>query len=306
MNEHAVVFPCEEDALLGIVHAPDQAGTTGVIIIVAGGPQYRVGAHRQFVVLGRELARQGIPVLRFDHRGTGDSGGAFRGFLDMDADIRSAIDMLFTQCGNLKRVMLWGECESASAAAFYAYRDPRVAGIFMVNPWIRTEAGQAKTYLKHYYWNRLRDPRFWQKIRTGQFSLMRSLKAWLQLLRHVAQNASKSNGDSKKASDTEELTSLPLPERLTKSLQRFPGKTYILTSGNDYIAQEFKDFTYSSTIWKSSGLQEKIFFNDMADADHTFSRTVWRTELFEQTAQWLKNHLTDQPDQKSANTNNDH
>jgi hypothetical protein len=66
MNEHAVVFPCEEDALLGIVHAPDQAGTTGVVIIVAGGPQYRVGAHRQFVVLGRELARQGIPVLRFD------------------------------------------------------------------------------------------------------------------------------------------------------------------------------------------------------------------------------------------------
>jgi len=28
---------------------------------------------------------------------------------------------------------------AASAALFYAYRDPRVAGLVLVNPWVRTE-----------------------------------------------------------------------------------------------------------------------------------------------------------------------
>lgn len=282
MNEQAVVFPCGDDPLVGIIHAPDKPGTTGLVIIVAGGPQYRVGAHRQFIVLSRQLASHGVPVIRFDHRGTGDSSGEYRGFLDMEDDIRNAIDTLCERFPHITRVMLWGECESASAAAFYAHTDPRVQGVFMVNPWIRTESGQAKTYLKHYYWNRLRDPRFWQKLKSGQFSILRSLRGWFRLLI----NARKDNHHSESASERE-LAALPLPERLTKSLQVFDGEVYILTSGKDYIAQEFKDFTMKSPLWKNSGLNERILFSDMTDADHTFSRAEWREQLFGETEQWL-------------------
>ncbi|MEZ5529348.1 MAG: hydrolase 1, exosortase A system-associated [Porticoccaceae bacterium] len=283
MNEHAVVFDCGTDPLLGILHAPPECGDTGLVIIVAGGPQYRVGAHRQFVVLSRQLAKQGIPVLRFDHRGTGDSGGNYRGFMDMSDDIHAAIDTLCERFPDIKQIMLWGECESATAAAFYAQTDPRVSGIFMVNPWIRTEAGQAKTYLKHYYWNRLRDPKFWQKIRSGEFSLLRSVKDWFSLL----SRARKDSADSAKALQENDMTALPLPERLTRSLQQFPGKIYILTSGFDYIAQEFNDFIASSPLWKKSGLDERITFSEMTDADHTFSRPEWRRQLFGETENWL-------------------
>lgn len=298
MNEHAVVFDCGNDPLLGIIHAPPEPVDTGLIIIVAGGPQYRVGAHRQFVVLSRQLAEKGIPVLRFDHRGTGDSGGEYRGFMDMSDDIRAAIDNLCTRFPNIKQVMLWGECESASAAAFYAATDERVNGIFMVNPWIRTEAGQAKTYLKHYYWNRLKDPEFWKKIRSGKFSLARSVKSWLQLL----SNARQDKTTTAKAQQEDDLSALPLPERLTKSLQCFDGKIYILTSGFDYIAQEFNDFIASSPLWKNSDLNTRIVFNEMTDADHTFSRPEWRRQLFTETEQWLLDHTTErsQPQAKPA------
>ena len=286
MNEQAVVFHCgeEKDQLVGIVHEPSNPATTGVIIIVAGGPQFRVGAHRQFVVLSRRMADLGIPVLRFDHRGTGDSEGDYRGFLDMGDDISAAIDTLFEKFPQLEKVVLWGECESASAGGFYAHTDPRVSGVFMVNPWIRTQAGQAKTYLKHYYWNRLRDPALWKKIKSGEFSIFRSIKSYFQLLSHAGKDSKTKHQNT----EGQDLSSLPLPIRLTQSLKRFTGGLYILTSGNDYIAQEFNDFISASPEWKSSGLNDRIEFNEMAEADHTFSRPEWREALFHTTEQWVQ------------------
>jgi len=50
------------------------AADTGVLIVV-GGPQYRVGSHRQFVMLARFLADHGVPCMRFDYRGMGDVSG---------------------------------------------------------------------------------------------------------------------------------------------------------------------------------------------------------------------------------------
>lgn len=284
MKEKAVVFYCDSNPLVGIIHRPEQPATTGVIIIVAGGPQYRVGAHRQFVNLGRRLASRGIPVLRFDHRGTGDSAGEYRGFEDMDDDIGVAIETLLNEFPKLEKIALWGECESASAAAFYAHNDTRISGLFMVNPWIRTEAGQAKTYLKHYYWNRLRDPKLWKKVKSLEFSFFKSAKDYLQL-RSIAKKQLTNTAKEQHPS----FSNLPLPERLTKSLQLFGGETFILTSGNDYIAQEFKDFIATSKVWIKSDINNKAVFQDIAGADHTFSKTEWRVELFRHTEDWLLN-----------------
>lgn len=281
-RERPVVFSCHGSQLLGMVHDPGVDASTGMLIIVAGGPQFRVGAHRQFVVLSRAMADAGLPVLRFDHRGTGDSDGEYRGFLDMGDDIQAALDQFFIEFPALQRVVIWGECESASAAAFYACDDERVEGIFMVNPWIRTESGQAQTYLKHYYWHRLRDPDFWRKVKSGDFSLLRSVKGWLGLVSDVRRGRK----EAAQAQTQEDLSVLPLPERLTRSLMRFNGRIYILTSGKDYIAQEFKDFIASSELWRGSDLNQRIIFSDMTDADHTFSRSHWREQLFRETREW--------------------
>jgi len=73
-------------ALLFVLAAPfaqasddDRRAACGVLIVV-GGPQYRVGSHRQFLLLSRRLAAEGHPVMRFDYRGMGDASGAMRGF----------------------------------------------------------------------------------------------------------------------------------------------------------------------------------------------------------------------------------
>ncbi|MCB1700833.1 MAG: hydrolase 1, exosortase A system-associated [Pseudomonadales bacterium] len=285
MRERAEVLLCDNSELVSIVHEPAIPGDTGLVIIVAGGPQYRVGAHRQFVMLARQIAAAGLPVIRFDHRGTGDSDGDYRGFTDMDADIRSAIDHLFSTFPSLSKVVLWGECESASAAAYYAHKDARVSGIFLVNPWIRTEAGLAKTYLKHYYRQRITDPEFWKKVRAGEFSISASIKSIATLFYQVISNAGK-----KEATREPDLASLPLPERLERSLLLFQGEIFVLTSGRDHIAQEYRDFVDGSAKLQSLMALERAKFKEIAEADHTFSRTAWRVDLFDTTQKWLESN----------------
>ena len=73
-SEEAVVFPFAAEQLVGIVARPDTSSDCGVLVVV-GGPQYRAGSHRQFLLLSRRLATEGYPTLRFDYRGMGDSGG---------------------------------------------------------------------------------------------------------------------------------------------------------------------------------------------------------------------------------------
>ena len=61
--------------LYGCYDAPQGAARdTGVVIATAHGHEY-VQFHRVFVQLAHMLAESGIPVLRFDYSGCGDSGG---------------------------------------------------------------------------------------------------------------------------------------------------------------------------------------------------------------------------------------
>ncbi|SFK83703.1 exosortase A system-associated hydrolase 1 [Nitrosomonas aestuarii] len=282
-SEQPVSIPCEGETLIGIVNKPVKACRTGVVIIVAGGPQYRVGAHRQFVTLARLLAGRGIASIRFDHRGTGDSTGELRGFIDMNADIQSAIDTLFDRVPEIEKVVLWGECESATASAFFSYLDTRVQGIFMVNPWIRTDVGLAKTIIKHYYWQRIMQKSFWKKVMSGKFSATDSLKSIVKMMQSIFTRPE--NVSHSEMSDN--FFELPLPERLAKSCEKFQGQIFILTSGFDFIAREFKDYLKSSEIWQKIIASGQVTLKDIPDADHTFSRLEWRKELLDQTVDWI-------------------
>jgi alpha/beta superfamily hydrolase len=101
--------------------------------------------------MAREFAAANVPTLRFDCRGMGDSGGTFPGFENISPDIRAAMNAFVSNTPGLREVVIWGLCDAASAALFYGYRDQRVSGMILLNPWIRTESVQARAYSKHYY-----------------------------------------------------------------------------------------------------------------------------------------------------------
>lgn len=272
IKETALLFECEGDELLGIVSEPGVADVDVGVLVVVGGPQYRVGSHRQFVLLARQLAEQGIPCMRFDYRGMGDAAGAQRSFEDVDEDIRAAIDVFVRHVPGVKRVVLWGLCDGASAACLYAPLDDRVVGSVLLNPWVKTAQGEARTYLRHYYLKRLFDPSFWKKLASGGVSLGRSVGGVLG----AAKTATLANGDAGAVS---------LPERMGRALGVAAIPFCVILSSNDYVAKEFESIVPGS-VWQQ--LLQKYPPLKLDAADHTFSSAVWRNTVAEMTISWVR------------------
>jgi len=273
-SEIPLVFKCEGEDLLGILHMPEKPLSRGLVVVV-GGPQYRVGSHRQFVLLARDLAAAGIPVFRFDYRGMGDSSGTPVGFEGCGPDIRAAIDEFFRRCPGLEHVVLWGLCDAASAICFYAHTDPRVSGVALLNPWARTETGEARTRVKHYYTRRLLAPEFWGKVVSGRWDWRGSLGSFGQTL--LRMNRGRSSGEE----------SAPLPARMADGLERFQGRVLLILSGNDLTAAEFLDVCSSSPEWQRILARPTLTQCDLTAANHTFSKRAWRDLVTTWTVDWV-------------------
>lgn len=294
VSEQVLRFGCEGDDLIGILHAA--GGDTGVLVVV-GGPQYRVGSHRQFVLLARHLAATGAPVLRFDYRGMGDSSGEARNFEAVQADIGAAIDALFDAQPQLRRVVLWGLCDAASAAVFYAAGDARVAGLVLLNPWVREAQGEARTYLKHYYLKRLLSKDFWRKLLGGGVRIGDSLKSLGRTVQqarggsapHGNQSASPLNSPSPHTTSSRNaaIRSGRLPDRVRDGLRAFAGPVLLIQSGDDLTAREFDEAVRADPAFARLMAEARITRVDIADANHTFARAVWRDEVASQTARFV-------------------
>ena len=282
INEQTLTFQCEGNQLIGVLSSAPVPASRGVLIVV-GGPQYRVGSHRQFALLARHLAEHGMPTLRFDYRGMGDSDGDVRSFERVGEDIRCAIDRFFASVPGLKDVVIWGLCDAASAALFYAHQDARVSGLVLVNPWVRTEQGVARTHLRHYYVRRLFEASLWQKMARGEFNV-REAAAALGKFAIDAIGRSSSSGTVKESPASEE----PLPDRMEDGLRRFQGRVLLILSGNDLTAQEFKDAVARSRPWRRLLAGDRVARYDLPEANHTFARREWRDQVARWTEAWVK------------------
>ena len=280
LDERALSFDCEGEQLVGIVSLPAEPVTRGVLIVV-GGPQYRAGSHRQFTLLARDLAAAGIPAMRFDYRGMGDSEGDLQNFDNVDDDLRAAIDRFFAEVPGLQEVVLWGLCDGASAAAMYAPQDARVAGLVLLNPWVRTAEGQARATIKHYYRDRLFDAGLWKKIGSGQFDVKGSVRS-------LCENVSKAFASKSAPEVQANAADAPLPERMQGALSRFGGRVLVVLSGADLTAQEFADLTSRPGSWQRLLAAPRFTRQQIDKADHTFSRRPWQDQVSDWTRDWLR------------------
>ena len=279
-REQALSFSCAGEALYGVLSLPEAPARRAVLIVV-GGPQYRAGSHRQFVALARALATDGVAVLRFDYRGMGDSEGGMRGFEEVGDDLGAAVGALLAAVPGADQVVLWGLCDGASAALFYAAGDRRVVGLVLLNPWVRTAGGLAAATLKHYYRARLFDVALWKKIMRGQFDARAALASLLRLVSTVLGGRRVKSGGPQAAAPS-------LPERMRHGLARFDGKVLFIFSGADLTAQEFLGVAGDSPQWRKLLEAPRVTRQTIDEADHTFSRTAWKGQVARWTGEWLR------------------
>ncbi|MEO0617578.1 MAG: hydrolase 1, exosortase A system-associated [Pseudomonadota bacterium] len=275
-DERPVSFDCDGEPLFGLLHDVEAHEPRRGLVIVVGGPQYRVGSHRQFVLLARAVAAAGFPVLRFDYRGMGDSMGPSVEFEAIDGDIRAAVDTLVSHYPTLDSIALWGLCDAATAALFYAGNkaDARVDGLVLLNPWVRTESGEARAQAQGYYGRRLK-----------------SVSAWLNLLKQpgrllrVIGNLANVARRALSRSDADEAA---LPERVLASLGSFSGDALLMISGNDLTATEFLNVARDDHRCIKALESGRLTRRDHADADHTFSTAAWRGWVERETVSWMQ------------------
>ncbi len=286
MNWHEVplVFDCEGSRLAGIIAQPERPLETGVVIVV-GGPQYRAGSHRQFTLLARQLAGQGIASIRFDYRGMGDSEGDIRYFEAINADIFAAAESLMAQLPQIRQLSLWGLCDAASAALYYAHTDPRVQGLILLNPWAHSEAATARAKMKHYYLAKLTSRAFWIKLFTGKMKLSSSIGEFADSARQAS--STDVQHELKPAIDLR-YGSPGYIDRMLQGLKQFRGKVELILSGNDLTAQAFEELIRIDRKWQKACSDPRIIIKKLPNATHTFSQRGWRDQVGEWSASFLK------------------
>jgi exosortase A-associated hydrolase 1/exosortase A-associated hydrolase 2 len=273
-TEQATWVDCSGDRMLGVLVEPAAIAPSGLgVVIVVGGPQYRVGSHRQFVLLARRLASAGHMCLRFDYRGMGDSEGAPRSFEDAGDDLRAALDFLCARPG-VRAAIVWGLCDAASAALMFVANDPRVGGLVLVNPWVRGEATLARTYLKHYYVQRLFDGDVWARLLLGRLPWRASLSELSSSFKQALQR--------RQAGETRTFQ-----RRMADAWRRFRGPILLALSGRDLTAREFLENAATDPHWHGLLARQNVQRVDLSDADHTFSTARWRAWLEDRTLDWL-------------------
>jgi hypothetical protein len=178
ISERAVRFGPDRQ-LFGILSEPnDSGGAAPAVILLNTNFEYRVGPHRLYVPLARELAARGHVVFRYDLGGIGDSATppgasenvAYPGHALEDA--RAAVAFIKEHAPG-RRVIVAGLCSGGWHAFCAAREGLGVDAIAAVNAplYLREGASGSERWTEYQeiasYRSALRDPARWAKALRG-------------------------------------------------------------------------------------------------------------------------------------------
>jgi exosortase A-associated hydrolase 1 len=259
IEQRALRFNCQGSSLVGIIDVPERTLPRGVLLL-ADAAQYRVGGHRQFTLLSRALAARGIPVMRFDRRGMGDSEGAAGNADTLEEDIRAAMKEFFMQAPEMKEIVILGLGDGASAAAMYAGGDARVRGLVLLNPAVGPTLPESQAP-RTAALARLLEVGFWKKVAAARLD-GRAAAALRRPARATAQD-----------------DPAALPQRVAASLAAFGGQVLVVLGGAAPAGQHFARLMAHHQL----GCRRV----EIPGADHHFASREWRDEVATRSANWI-------------------
>lgn len=137
-REIPVVFTNGGMQIMGVLHRPDTSEKPPAVVFYHGCTGSKTEAHWLFVKLARHLADQGVMVLRFDFRHSGDSDGRFEDMTlsgEISDGIR-AVEYLTGECvSDPNRIGILGISMGGAVAAIVAGRlGNRIRSCVLLNP----------------------------------------------------------------------------------------------------------------------------------------------------------------------------
>ncbi|HEY5803129.1 MAG TPA: alpha/beta hydrolase [Lysobacter sp.] len=152
------------NGLVGVIsHARKGAKPRVGMVLLNAGITRHVGPFRAHVELARRLSAQGVPVLRFDQSGLGDSALPGQATSDRrNREIDAAMRVLAEHTG-VYRFVLCGLCSGADDAFHVAAADPRVAGAILIDGLAYPTLG---FWLRHALPRLLQPRKLWRYLRS--------------------------------------------------------------------------------------------------------------------------------------------
>lgn len=260
-----IAFPCAGDTLFATL---DEApGATG-LLIVSGGNEIRIGAHRGMALLAQRVAAElGAPVLRYDRRGIGDSTGENHGFEASAEDIAAAAATFLAEAPGLRRIVAFGNCDAASALALF-HQGAGMDALLLANPWVieaKDELPPAAA-IRARYAERLRDPKAWLRLISGGVNIGKLAKGLSKLSKNRSQE------------------SAGLADRIAAALATSEIPVTLLLAKGDNTAIAFAD-AWKRPAFDPARLRARV---EQCDTDgHSFATATDKAWLFERVRESL-------------------
>jgi len=241
-----IEFDCAGETLVGTLD--DAGGTTG-LLIVSGGNEIRIGAHRGMAQLAERLAAVDHPVLRYDRRGIGDSTGENGGFESSAADIAAAVSAF--RATGVEKVVAFGNCDAATAIAFF-HAEAGIDALVLANPWTIEAVDEMPpaAAIRSHYAAKLRDPKEWLRLARGGVNIAKLAKGL------------------RKASQKPPEAPAGLPARLALALSDAQVPVTILLAKGDNTAIAFAD-TFKRPVFDAA--RGKVTVVPLDSDSHSFA-----------------------------------
>lgn len=259
--------------LFGFLTSPQTCSTEYGVLILNAGLLHHIGPFGLHVDLANKFATIGIPTIRLDQSGKGESPKR-HGFSRSDsiiADYDDAHEAL-QQLG-AKKIVLLGLCSGADDATLIASQRSSVGALVLLDGYARRNF---RYYINYY------KPRIW------------SFRRWRRFAKKLLQQVSPPFNDDL-LSDTIPITislrewpeDAEMIERYRNLLANGTRILSIFTAGQNYYNYANQLAEIISAPEGRKNLEEVY----LAHADHTYSTCSNRKRLVEYVSNWLQNRL---------------
>ncbi len=274
MKERVLSFN-NNSSLVGIITEPNAnqlIERKPAVLFWNAGMLHRVGPHRLYVDMARNLAEMGFLAVRFDLSGKGDSVPRKDRLPEMERtirDVQDIMDIVSAQKG-IEEFVLVGMCSGADDAFPIAVQDERVSGLVMLD-------GFGYPTLRYYVTRYLIRTFIWQRwknfmVRKFREFFVREYRKQIKVDEYVRMFPPKLKAEA----------------GLQGLIERGVSLLFVYTSGVvDYYNYkgQFKD------MFNLLDMDEKLQVEYFKDMIHTFTRLDDRNRLISCVCDWMHKHF---------------